>query len=231
VLANGGYDAILMDCQMPRMDGFQATRLLRERERATHAARVPVIALTANAMTGDRDECLAAGMDDYLSKPFTSTQLLLTLSRWLPAAPAAPAEGSQAARSDAAGPEPVLDGDSALDPRPLDAIRALNPARADLLVRRVTEAFLQSAPDQLAALARAASGGDAGALRREAHSLKSSSANLGALRLAALAREIEARGREQRLDDASLLVERAAREFERVREALAAVVGGRRPLS
>ena len=226
VLANGRYDAILMDCQMPRMDGFQATRALREREHASRSPRVPVIALTANAMTGDRDQCLAAGMDDYLSKPFTSTQLLLTLSRWLPttsksdAAPAPPGAQEAIVAPSAAAP---AESEPALDPRALDAIRALNPARADLLVSRVVDAFLRSAPEQVAALARAAAVGDAEALRREAHSLKSSSANLGALRLAALAREIEARGRERRLGDGALLCEQAARELERVREALARV--------
>jgi CheY-like chemotaxis protein/HPt (histidine-containing phosphotransfer) domain-containing protein len=252
LLANGRYDAILMDCQMPRMDGFEATRTLRERERTSGAPRVPVIALTANAMTGDRDECLAAGMDDYLSKPFTSTQLLLTLSRWLPAAPApfaadAAASGSDGTRAagaavrvpgasaaampaapPASGAE-VGEGEAPLDPSALDAIRALNPERAELLVARVVEAFLRSAPEQLAELVRAAAARDAEALRRAAHSLKSSSANLGAMRLAALAREIEARAREQRVEDAAFLVERSNREFGRARGALAAMLDARRP--
>jgi signal transduction histidine kinase/CheY-like chemotaxis protein len=220
VLANGRYDAILMDCQMPRMDGFQATRLLRERERAAGAARTPVVALTANAMGGDREECLAAGMDDYLSKPFTSTQLLLTLSRWLPERPGSAPAPERAAQESAHPIDPEPEAASPLDPRALDAIRALNPARAEQLVTRVVDAFLQSAPAQLQALAEAVGSGDAAALRGEAHSLKSSSANLGATRLAALARELEARGREGRLDDAGPLVEQATRELERVRTAL-----------
>ena len=82
------YDAVLMDVQMPVMDGFAATQALRLRERETGGQRVPVIAMTANAMTGDRDRCLAAGMDDYIPKPVTIAELRRTLAQWL--APAAP---------------------------------------------------------------------------------------------------------------------------------------------
>ncbi|RIL03434.1 MAG: hybrid sensor histidine kinase/response regulator, partial [Proteobacteria bacterium] len=94
------FDAVLMDCHMPRMDGLEATRRLRARERAGSLPHTPVIALTANAMESDRQACLAAGMDDYLGKPFTSVQLLLVLRRWIgatAAAPAAPAAAERAA--------------------------------------------------------------------------------------------------------------------------------------
>ena len=84
-LAAGGFDLVLMDVQMPVMDGFAATRTLRERERAAGAPRLPVIAMTANAMSGDRDECLAAGMDDYLPKPVRLSELNRVLGQWLPA--------------------------------------------------------------------------------------------------------------------------------------------------
>ena len=77
------FDAILMDCQMPVMDGFTATGEIRRREAAAGAPRIPIIALTANAMEGDRERCLRAGMDDFLSKPFSQRQLLSHLSRWL----------------------------------------------------------------------------------------------------------------------------------------------------
>ncbi len=84
-LARLPYDAVLMDCQMPEMDGFQATRALREREtQRGDGRRLPVIAMTANAMTGDREECLAAGMDDYIAKPVRVEALIATLARWLP---------------------------------------------------------------------------------------------------------------------------------------------------
>ncbi len=80
---NDAFDAVLMDCQMPVMDGLTATAELRRREQNSGGARVPVIALTANTMEGDRERCLAAGMDDFLSKPFTQQQLAALLRRWL----------------------------------------------------------------------------------------------------------------------------------------------------
>ena len=79
----GGFDLVLMDCQMPVMDGYQATALLRQGEAHGHV-RLPVVALTANAMEGDRNQCLAAGIDDYLNKPYTKADLAAMLRRWLP---------------------------------------------------------------------------------------------------------------------------------------------------
>ena len=76
------YDLILMDCHMPSMDGFEATRVLRRLEVERQSRRMPIIALTANAMTGAREHCLAAGMDDYLPKPFKLDQLCSVLTRW-----------------------------------------------------------------------------------------------------------------------------------------------------
>ncbi len=227
VLASAHYDAVLMDCQMPRMDGFQATRALRLRERAS-GSRTPVIALTANAMESDRKECLAAGMDDYLSKPFTRTELSNVLSRWLPKQ----TDGDASIQAEATAFETSAgnaDVHELLDPRALDAIRAVNPARGELLVARVVEAFLQSAPAQLAALDAAGRSGDAATVHRAAHSLKSSSANVGATSLAALARELEARGREGRLDDVATLTGRAQSVFERVRERLETLGGAAAP--
>jgi len=79
------FDAILMDCQMPEMDGFQATGAIRENERRSGRKRIPIIAMTANAMDSDRERCLAQGMDDYVAKPFTAARLGEALARWLPA--------------------------------------------------------------------------------------------------------------------------------------------------
>jgi CheY-like chemotaxis protein len=101
-VAQGSYDLVLMDCQMPEMDGFAATAAIRTLEvarRNVGRRRIPVIALTANAMKGDRERCLAAGMDDYLAKPFTLGQLGEVLARWLPAAAPAACPEVAAGRS------------------------------------------------------------------------------------------------------------------------------------
>ena len=85
-LQEAPIDVILMDCQMPVMDGFETTRRLRAGEAGSDAARLPIIAMTANAMQGDREQCLAAGMDDYLAKPVSREAIVNTLRRWLPPA-------------------------------------------------------------------------------------------------------------------------------------------------
>jgi signal transduction histidine kinase/DNA-binding response OmpR family regulator len=85
-LAGNRFDLILMDCQMPEMDGFEATRAIRQREEQSAAKRIPIVALTANALEGDREQCISVGMDDYLTKPFKQEQLREVLDRWLPVA-------------------------------------------------------------------------------------------------------------------------------------------------
>jgi signal transduction histidine kinase/CheY-like chemotaxis protein/HPt (histidine-containing phosphotransfer) domain-containing protein len=222
---HGEYDAIFMDIQMPGMDGYQATRSIRSQEqrekqekRGGPVRRTPVIALTANAMQGDRQECLDAGMDDYLTKPFRRDELLELLRRWLPAGGTPGLEGS--------APDPAADSaavaPSLLDRRALDTIRELSPDRGATILARVIDSYLVSAPDQLEALRRALVEKDAKTLQTQAHSLKSSSANVGARDLSELAREVEAFGRAGQTTEAAGLVERMAAAFLRVRDALVA---------
>jgi signal transduction histidine kinase/CheY-like chemotaxis protein/HPt (histidine-containing phosphotransfer) domain-containing protein len=220
VLANGHYDAVLMDCQMPRMDGFEATRALREREQENGLLRTPVIALTANALAGDHQACLEAGMDDYLGKPFTSVQLLLTLRRWLPARSEATPAPDAGGVPDPPAREEAVETEAAIDLRVFSELRALNPARADQVVARIVATFLATVPAQLERLQKAAARLDAEALRDVAHSLKSSAAHLGAQRLSSLAREIEQHGRAGFAEPAVPLVDAARGEFERVQAAL-----------
>jgi CheY-like chemotaxis protein/HPt (histidine-containing phosphotransfer) domain-containing protein len=207
IIGHARYDAILMDCHMPRMDGFAATRAIRSGERG--GTRTPIVALTANAMEGDRESCLEAGMDDYLPKPFDRDQLRTVLARWLPKAPA---------DADAWVPE-------VLDETVLDGIRALNRARGDVIVARVVSAYLATAPGQIDEIRASLAGGDAEALRFVAHALKSSSGNVGARGLRDLARGLEEAARAGELGRAKDLAERLEEEWSRVRRSLARLPG------
>ncbi|RZT11417.1 Signal transduction histidine kinase [Duganella sp. CF402] len=220
------FDAILMDCQMPVMDGFAATTEIRRHEQQRGRARsMPIIAITANALQGDRESCLAAGMDDYLSKPFTQQALGQTLSRWISlpriAAPAAEAAPPLVAAS----PTTIapMDG-SAINHQALDNIRALSATNGDALLERVVHAFLHDTPAQLQALQRAIAAGDAEQVRKAAHSLKSSAANVGAEALAARSKELEQLGRNHTTAGAAPLLADMEHSFQAARQALGALL-------
>ncbi len=213
-LARQSYSLVLMDCQMPVLDGFEATRRFRAIEPAI-GARLPVIALTANALIGDRELCLAAGMDDYLTKPFTTAQLNGILERWLPQ------RGTGAEL--AAAPPPADNQEKALlDLAQLAQIRALDRGGASVLGRIIT-LFLESAPDQIAAIRAALQDGDSARVRAVAHPLKSASANLGAAQFSKLCGQLEMRGKEGQLAGATEDLAVLEREFEGVRRALLAL--------
>ena len=184
-LTSSTFDIVLMDCQMPVMDGLTATRRWRAIESETGRRPVPIMALTANAFAEDRNQCLLAGMNGYLRKPYSEDQLYVLLSTWLP---------KTAARNTSA---PIADGTSC----PTDAMRVtpllddavLAPLRTkypDLLVRIITT-YLTHTPALLGELTTAAAEGDCVGMSRAAHSLKSSSANVGAVHLSDHCRALE----------------------------------------
>jgi signal transduction histidine kinase/CheY-like chemotaxis protein/HPt (histidine-containing phosphotransfer) domain-containing protein len=225
-LASRSYDIVLMDCNMPVMDGFEATGELRLREQGEGGPRIPVVALTANALQGDRERCLAAGMDDYLSKPFTATDLLAILERWLPeraeggkgvsAPPLAPVSDS----SDSALQGDYGTGDPPLDPSVLEGIRAMDTDGSGGFLRQLTDKYLANSSADLDRLASGVRSGDAEDLRKTAHRLKSASANLGAMILASICKELETAGRSGHLDGAERLLAAIRSEYERVTQAL-----------
>ena len=193
------YDAVLLDCHMPVMDGMTATAEIRRREQTGGGARMPIIALTANAMEGDRERCLAAGMDDFLTKPFTLQKLASLLRRWL-ALNALP----EPERRD--GPRtPLIDA---------GVLRNIASLARPALLNSMIELYMAHSPELLAAIERAVANGQPATLSEALHSFKSSTANLGGVRLATLTRECEVKVREGGIAEAAPLVPRIRREYQ-----------------
>jgi signal transduction histidine kinase/CheY-like chemotaxis protein/HPt (histidine-containing phosphotransfer) domain-containing protein len=230
-------DLVLMDCQMPVLDGYQATRRWRAQEAQAGAERLPVVAMTANAMAGDRERCLQAGMDDYLSKPVNRASLQACLQRWQGQAPSArvplqalrepePAEiASSLAALGLAGfpdngdePLPVLDS-SVLD----ELLEVIGAQTAHII-----GVFLDDTPALIQQLQDASVAADLDQLRAIAHSLKSASANVGAIALSAAARRIEHDARAGTLERPAVAVALLIAEFARARIALAGYQNGLR---
>jgi TMAO reductase system sensor TorS len=193
------YDAVLMDCQMPVMDGLAATAEIRRREQTSGAARVPIIALTANAMDGDRERSLDAGMDDFLSKPFTQQQLATQLRRWL-----ALRTLPEAGRRDLSR-IPLIDA---------GVLRNIAALARPALLNSMIDLYLQHSPDLVAAIETAAANMQPEALSQAVHTLKSSTANLGGTRLAMAARECEVLVREGGITQAAPIVSRIGNEHQ-----------------
>ncbi|MCP4409336.1 MAG: response regulator, partial [Gammaproteobacteria bacterium] len=222
-LSQKDYDLVFMDCQMPEMDGFEATREIRRREQDTKTNRpITIIALTANAMQGDRERCLAAGMDDFVSKPFALEQLRSVLQRWLQTPyPAKDAMVEGGAEDKAT----QIMGKTTLDKVALDNIRRLQrPGKPDIL-QKVIGYYMDSAPRLLENLHESLARKDADALRMAAHSLKSSSANLGAKALAGDCLELETMARNNQLDGAAGILCRLETNFEQIRAELESYPG------
>ncbi len=221
------FNLILMDCQMPVLDGFQATAALRS-DPAAACRQVPIVALTANALTGDRERCLAAGMDDYLAKPYTRVELESLLARWLPAE----AGGAQATDAGEAGGEtqateanlPRRAGRAAplasIDPAVLEQYRELDPAGGFALAEQLVRVYLQTAGALVDEMRRASGNDDPESLRRAAHTLKSSAANVGAARLAELSLALETAARQGELGSGRTILADLTAEHSRVCAAL-----------
>ncbi|WP_323815723.1 response regulator [Cellvibrio sp. NN19] len=204
LLQRESFDLVLMDCQMPIMDGFEATASIRKREAKLGIPPLPIIALTANAISGDRENCLVRGMSDYLSKPFTQEQLHQLLARWLPQrhtpADIAIPEPASAVSTAASNPLPSLSSAEGLE---IDQqiIRQLRELREGLLPRLI-ELFRAGSPPLLAQMETAIAQQNADLLYKTAHNLKNSAANLGLTELAAVCRDCEARARQGSLEQA-----------------------------
>jgi CheY-like chemotaxis protein/HPt (histidine-containing phosphotransfer) domain-containing protein len=226
------YDVVFMDCQMPEMDGYEATAEIRRREQNTKGRHLPVIALTAHALEGDREKCLQAGMDDYLSKPFKQDQMVNILKRWLPgddsAADEDQCEVSRDATESAAqlgetalpepGAEPPQERREILSQNALNGIRSLSEG----MLEKIVDLYLQESPKQLQGLKDAIGAEDAEKVQKVAHSFKSSSANLGAIELSEICKQLEMEARGKSLLKAPDLLVSIESEYAEVKQALMA---------
>jgi two-component system sensor histidine kinase/response regulator len=205
--AEGAVDLVFMDCQMPELDGYTATQRIREREGG--GPRLPIVAMTAHAMAGDRDKCLAAGMDDYVAKPLRSDEVDQMLARWLPRAngggPAGDGHANGNGNGAAAVPEVATIDDERFD----DLAREFSPD----VVREVVTAFIDSTPPIIERIVLAAEGDDHPEISSAAHRLKGGCLAVGAGQLNDLAGELEMLGRDEApgrdLRDAADRLERA----------------------
>ena len=206
------YDMVLMDCHMPDMDGFEATGEIRRREGIEGGnVHIPIIALTANVEKGVEEECKTAGMDGYLSKPFTQDQLHQILSQWLdqnkePAVlkavgqSTAPDEGEKTKK-------PLMLEQRVLEQKALDKIRALQRPGSPNILDKIINLYLKNSQDLMQSIIESIDRDDSPSLQEAAHSLKSSSANLGAFKMAALCKELEYMGREGEACSAASLLD------------------------
>jgi len=250
------YALVLMDCQMPVLDGYTATRRWREHEAEQGEGKhLPIIAMTANAMASDRQRCLDAGMDDYLSKPVSREQLEACLQRWLPGGAKAGTRRPAVSRlptvaadattdtpkltspEDAHETHPAVEAppgvatDNAAVPPPVRQAAPSFPVLDNTVLEELQEIagdetsriiilFLEDAPKLIARLEEASAVPDIDGMREAAHTLKSSSANVGALALSTAAKRIELGARAQKLDRPAVAVALVIAEYARVRIAL-----------
>ena len=210
------YDLVLMDCQMPVMDGYEATREIRSRER--QGRHTPIIAMTAHALRGDRELCLQAGMDDYISKPVTAADLEAMLARYLPAGPPTPACTSAPGTvpSPAAAPAPG-DRDRPNDmPVDIQRIQEIADGNAEF-ERDLIDVFLTQVEERLASIENALKTSDPGRIQAEAHALKGSCASAGANKLAEIARRLEQAAKDSDIESASEIAAEFERDFDTTR--------------
>ncbi|HYA76752.1 MAG TPA: response regulator, partial [Burkholderiaceae bacterium] len=212
----GTFDLVFMDCQMPVMDGYEATAAIRQLPDGC-GATIPIVALTANAISGDQQKCRDAGMNDFLAKPCTMAAFKAALQRWVPAAaetllPSAPMQPMQTAAQRSSSPAVA----PSIHQTTLQVLRTADESGEKHAVHALLRRFLDTAPAQLEQIESAALEGDVKTVERLAQMLKSSSASIGAQTLSDQYQDLEALARAGKLAKVSALLERLRREQERV---------------
>ena len=213
------FAVVLMDCRMPRLDGFDATRAVRAHEDGDR--RVPIVAMTASVLEGERERCLAAGMDDFLTKPVNASDLERVIRRWSDDRPTERAASSSSASTGKPSGGPVLDE---------ARVRMLHELKKDgvSFFERTAASFMARAGDQVVAIREAIDAGDAARLQGSAHQLKGSALNLGLPLVGAAAARLEACGDAGRTTGADDLLDELVREVERAVAALQEATTGSR---
>jgi signal transduction histidine kinase/DNA-binding response OmpR family regulator len=245
-LSHASYNLIFMDCRMPEMDGYETARKIREWEASLRLERgtsevedppIPIIALTAHAMEGDRERCLAVGMDDYLSKPFSGKQISCMLERWLQRElgqgrnlaaarfpddhrTRPPIQTEIESNSKIIGSLPSSAPSRPIDPKAWEGILSLRPNKAPDLLLKLLRVYLSESPQLLENLREAISSDDASKVKAAAHSLKSSSLNLGAAALAGFCKNMETLAAQSPLTDSEVasLLNSIEAEYAAVKE-------------
>ncbi len=217
------YDLILMDCQMPELDGYETTREIRRREIGSR--HTPIIAITAHAMKEDREQCLGVGMDDYFSKPFRREKLIAVLDRWLP--PGAPLLDMPRQEPAPVSDSRFDDGTRRLDPQRIESLRGLGDDQTDVLAE-IARLFLRRGRTQIAEIRQALEHGDTAAVGLCIHTLKGSASNLGAKKLAELSSEVGILALHATGSESQDAVDALAIELQLVEDELAGIVPGLR---
>jgi len=214
------YDLIFMDVMMPEMDGMEATRTIRERQRdrgnnPNYKTPIIIVAMTANAMHGDREKCLSAGMDDYIAKPVRPEDVRMVVERWGPGAgtggPAGVIAPATVAPTAPAAPAAPKDQ----PPVEMERLTDLTDGNEENL-RELVELYMKQTAEQIEQIRAAVQANRTDEVRRVAHSCAGASATCGIRHMVPLLRELERQGQEGKLTNAQPLSEQAAVEFERV---------------
>ena len=225
-LERQSYDVILMDCQMPEVDGYDASRTIRESEALRNSessqspVHIPIIAVTAHAYQADQERCLVAGMDDYLAKPFNQEQLKVVLERWLPGTNKKRVRASCSPGASISFSESSFQGISSIDLKILDNIKALWTNSSQDFFPMVIHHYLKNSSKLLERLSDSIDREDSLSLEEITHNLKSSSATLGAHKLAALCGQLEAACRNKSMGGAQNMFSDIKAEYQKVRDFL-----------